>query len=53
LRVNEEARLLYERFKKKLASYIDNDRDAYCDIKDPVCDLIMMQARVWKSLTQK
>lgn len=53
LRVNEEARLLYERFKKTLASYIDNDRDAYCDIKDPVCDLIMMQARVWKSLTQK
>jgi hypothetical protein len=32
--------------KQQLALYSDNI-EAYCNIKDPVCDLIMLSAQNW------
>jgi len=29
------------------AKYTSDNRDAYCEIKDPVCDLIMIDAKRW------
>jgi GrpB-like predicted nucleotidyltransferase (UPF0157 family) len=39
----------YEAVKIELAKYHANDRVAYCQIKDPVCDLIMAQALTWQA----
>ncbi len=47
LRANKEAAMAYERVKKNLSKYLPNDREAYCEIKDPVCDLIMLNANKW------
>lgn len=47
LRNHPESAVAYARLKKSLSKYTKFDRDAYCDIKDPVCDLIMINAKVW------
>ncbi|TRY31546.1 GrpB family protein [Aliiglaciecola sp. M165] len=47
LRNNSEAAIAYARLKKSLAKYTQFDRNAYCEVKDPVCDLIMINARNW------
>jgi len=52
LRTNTPAMLAYERIKKELARLHPNDVDAYYDIKDPVCDLIMNSAGAWAAATQ-
>lgn len=49
LRNHNEAAIAYARLKQSLAKYTRNDRDAYCEVKDPVCDLIMINARNWQS----
>lgn len=47
LRNHHESAEAYARLKKALAKHTRDDRDAYCEIKDPACDLIMINARNW------
>jgi GrpB-like predicted nucleotidyltransferase (UPF0157 family) len=47
LRNHHESAVAYARLKQALAEHTRGDRDAYCKIKDPVCDLIMINARNW------
>jgi len=49
LRTHPEAAEAYVRVKKALAHYHSEDIEAYCDIKDPVCDLIIQAAENWAS----
>ena len=37
----------YEMLKRELSRYLPYDIEAYCEIKDPGCDLIMAHARDW------
>lgn len=52
LRANHPAMLAYEQIKRELARLHPNDVDAYYDIKDPVCDLIMNAAESWAAATR-
>ena len=47
LRSDEECKIAYKNFKVTLADYMPDNRDAYSDIKDPFCDMIMINARKW------
>lgn len=47
LQSHPEAAIAYARLKEVLAKHTKDDRNAYCEIKDPVCDLIMMNANKW------
>ena len=47
LRNHPESAIAYARLKEVLAKHTKDDRDAYCEIKDPVCDLIMINANNW------
>lgn len=47
LRHHPESALAYARLKLALAKHTSFDRDAYCEVKDPACDLIMINARDW------
>lgn len=47
LRANPPAANAYGEVKKNLARYFPEDIDAYCEIKDPVCDCIMAGASDW------
>jgi GrpB-like predicted nucleotidyltransferase (UPF0157 family) len=47
LRSHNEAALSYAQVKQALAKYTFDNRDAYSEIKDPVCDLIMIDAKRW------
>lgn len=47
LRQHPESAEAYARAKEKLAQYLAEDRDAYSDVKDRMCDLIMVQAEQW------
>ncbi|WP_100658762.1 GrpB family protein [Alteromonas flava] len=49
LKCHTETALAYARLKHSLAKYTQNNRDAYCEVKDPVCDLIMLSAKDWES----
>lgn len=51
LRTHSNAAEAYARVKKALAHYHPDDIDAYCEIKDPVCDLISQSAEVWAEET--
>lgn len=51
LRVHPEAAEAYARVKRALAKYHSEDIDAYCEIKDPVCDLIHQAAESWAAET--
>lgn len=42
----------YELVKKQLAQYHPENIEAYCDIKDPVCDIIAIQAKTWAEQTK-
>jgi len=48
LRNHPESATSYARIKQSLAKYTRLDRNAYCEVKDPVCDLIMVNARDWE-----
>jgi len=41
----------YAEVKRRLASYLGEDREAYTEIKDPVCDVIMAAAEEWAGRT--
>jgi GrpB-like predicted nucleotidyltransferase (UPF0157 family) len=47
LREHPDSAEAYARAKEKLAHYLAGDRAAYSDAKDPVCDLIMVEAERW------
>ncbi len=51
LRTHPEAAGTYARIKKSLARFHANDVDAYYDVKDPVCDLIIQAAEAWAKCT--
>lgn len=51
LRANKPAMLAYEQIKTTLARLHPDDIDAYYDIKDPACDLIMQSAEAWAVAT--
>lgn len=48
LRNDNEAAIAYARLKQSLAKYTRDDRNAYCEVKDPVCDLLMINAKIWE-----
>jgi GrpB-like predicted nucleotidyltransferase (UPF0157 family) len=47
LRSNPLARDSYGEIKKQLARYFPENVEAYYDVKDPVCDLIIFNALEW------
>lgn len=47
LREHPQAALAYGAVKSQIASYHKEDIEAYCQIKDPVCDIIMDSAYMW------
>lgn len=51
LRADPLARGGYERVKQALAHLHPDDVEAYYDVKDPVCDIIMAGAERWASAT--
>jgi len=51
LRAHEEIAAAYATLKMKLAHYHPDDSEAYTDIKDPVCDVIMAAAERWATST--
>lgn len=51
LRVHLMAAAAYAQVKLALARYHTDDLAAYCDIKDPVCDIIMAGAESWAAAT--
>jgi GrpB-like predicted nucleotidyltransferase (UPF0157 family) len=52
LRAHPMARDAYGEIKKQLARYFPENVDAYYDIKDPVCDLILSNAVEWGKLNE-
>ncbi|MBS2009297.1 MAG: GrpB family protein [Cyanobacteria bacterium SZAS TMP-1] len=51
LRSNDAAARAYANLKYSLAQYHPADIEAYCDIKDPACDLIAIAAEDWAEKT--
>jgi GrpB-like predicted nucleotidyltransferase (UPF0157 family) len=51
LRVDPQAAGAYSQVKEALARLHPEDLDAYYDIKDPVCDIIMGAAELWANAT--
>jgi GrpB-like predicted nucleotidyltransferase (UPF0157 family) len=47
LRAHPDATASYAQIKFALARLHPDDKDAYYDVKDPVCDLIMHSAAMW------
>src|SRR4029079_1192646 len=51
LRVHPAAAAGYADLKRQLAAYHPDDIQAYVNIKDPVCDVIMSAAEEWAART--
>lgn len=51
LRTHPSAAEAYAQVKRALAKYHADDQDAYYDVKDPVCDIIMCSAEEWGAAT--
>jgi GrpB-like predicted nucleotidyltransferase (UPF0157 family) len=51
LRAHSQSAEAYARVKQQLARFHADDIDAFCDIKDPVCDLILFAAEEWAEST--
>jgi GrpB-like predicted nucleotidyltransferase (UPF0157 family) len=49
LRAHKPVATAYAQVKVALARLHSNDKDAYYDVKDPVCDIIMGGAQAWAS----
>ena len=47
LRTHRESAMAYQKFKEELIRFGIDDTERYSEIKDPVCDLIMVDARRW------
>ena len=52
LRATPEAAAAYAAIKRNLARIVVDDLEAYYDVKDPVCDLIMGAAELWAANTR-
>ncbi len=52
LRQHPESAKAYQKLKEELVRFQMNDSIAYSEIKDPVCDLIMVEARKWAMQTE-
>jgi GrpB-like predicted nucleotidyltransferase (UPF0157 family) len=52
LRSHPMAARAYAQVKSALAMYHPNDKDAYYDVKDPVCDIIISGAEEWATATK-
>ena len=52
LRAHPASTRAYEQVKKALARLHPFDIDAYLDVKDPACDLIMEAAEAWAAASQ-
>jgi GrpB-like predicted nucleotidyltransferase (UPF0157 family) len=52
LRAHPIARNSYGEIKKQLARHFSGNADAYYDVKDPVCDLILLNAIAWAKSTE-
>jgi GrpB-like predicted nucleotidyltransferase (UPF0157 family) len=52
LRAHPVGRDSYGEIKKQLARYFPENADAYYDVKDPVCDLILLNALEWAKVSQ-
>jgi GrpB-like predicted nucleotidyltransferase (UPF0157 family) len=51
LRSHPAAAAAYAEVKRRLAAYLPEDRTAYVEIKDPVCDVVMAAAEEWAAAT--
>ncbi|HLJ65878.1 MAG TPA: GrpB family protein [Chloroflexota bacterium] len=51
LRAHPVAAALYAETKRQLSAHYPDDWDLYYDVKDPVCDLIMIAAEWWAAAT--
>ncbi|MGD8860091.1 MAG: GrpB family protein [Myxococcales bacterium] len=51
LRTHPGAARAYEEIKRQLAKRFPDDIEAYCDIKDPVFDILMEGAFAWRDQT--
>jgi len=47
LRTHPAVSEAYSRIKSALARLHPDDHDAYCDVKDPACDIIVAAAEAW------
>lgn len=47
LRAHRDSALAYQKFKEELIRFGIDDSERYSEIKGPVCDLIMVNARRW------
>lgn len=47
LRQHLQSAMAYQKAKEELARYHGNSSIAYSELKDPICDLIMVDARRW------
>ena len=52
LRANPTTAQAYGQVKQALAQYHADDMDAYYDVKDPVCDIIIDGAELWAATTK-
>jgi GrpB-like predicted nucleotidyltransferase (UPF0157 family) len=53
LRTHPRAAAAYEDLKRRLARHAGDDREAYVDTKDPVCDIVMAAAEDWITATDR
>jgi GrpB-like predicted nucleotidyltransferase (UPF0157 family) len=51
LRANPHTANIYAQAKHRIAAHVHGDREAYIDLKQPVCDLIALCAERWASST--
>ncbi len=51
LRAHPSTAEAYAQVKLALVAHAFHDQDAYYDVKDPVCDIIMAGAKAWASAT--
>lgn len=47
LRQHRQSAMAYQKVKEELARYHGNSMIAYSELKDPICDLIMVDAKRW------
>ena len=52
LRIDPQSRGAYQQIKETLARLHPDDVDAYYDVKDPVCDIVMAAAERWAAQTR-
>jgi GrpB-like predicted nucleotidyltransferase (UPF0157 family) len=49
LRAHPTTAQIYAECKRRAAAVLPDDLAGYADLKDPVCDLVYMPAKLWAS----